>query len=192
MIARINFLEKKRIQITYGTIALGIGSAFLFCALIYGFLWLSTLRAKKEITSLQADIERLKKEREQMVSQQTLIQGEGPYLLIQQALENTPSWATVVGSIVDTLPPRVWLASLKSAFKSADPAQREIIMNGQAKGAQVLALFLSNLEKNRHFEKVTLTTSSEEEGGLFQFTIACDIGKSQWNSKPQPSPESKF
>lgn len=192
MITRINFLEKKKILITYGTIALGLGGVFFFCLLLYGLLKLGDLRATKKIAALQADIDHLKKTRETMINQQTLIQGEGPYLVIQQALENSPAWSTILGSIVETLPPRVWLASLKSAGKSDDPLRREIIMNGQAKGAQVLALFLSNLEKNRHFEKVTLTTSGEESGGLFQFTIACDIGRNGWNLKQSPNRENKF
>lgn len=184
MITRINFLEKTRIQITYAKIVGAIAGVVLLCALLYGFLWLNSLRTKKTVQSLQADVEQLKKEREQMISQQNLIQGEGPTAAIQQALENTPSWSTLFNSITTALPPRVWLGSLISASSASGPSKRELIMNGQAKGAQVLALFLADLQKSPYFDKVTLTTSTEEPNGMFQFTISCDIGSNKWISKP--------
>lgn len=184
MITRINLIEKKRFQATYGTIATALGGVILFSAFLYLLLMLSTLNSKKAISFLRKDIERLKQEREQIIRNQAGPQGQGPILEIQTLLEKAPSWSSVLNSVTQALPPRVWLASLKSAAKEGSPSKKEIIINGQAKNAQVLASFLTRLEKNPDFEKVVLTTSSEEAGGLFQFTISCDIGVNRWISKP--------
>lgn len=184
MITRINFIEKRRFQITYKALVIAVVVTFLFCAMIYGVLFLTTFRAKNTIQNLQTDIERLKQEREKIISQKTTLQGQGPYLQIQQALENAPSWSRVLEAINRALPPRVWLGSLKSSNREATPPKKEILLNGQAKNAQVLALFLANLQKSPAFEKVVLTSSQEEASGVFQFSISCDIGKNAWSLKP--------
>lgn len=169
---------------TYATMLTAAGITLLFCALLYGFLFLTSHRAEKTIKTLQAEIERLKIERERIIGQKTTLQGQGPFLEIQKVLENAPSWSTLLETVSRSLPSRVWLASLKSADKASSPQNKEILLNGQAKNAQVLATFLANLGKSPYFDKVVLTTSSEEAVGLFQFSISCDIGKNTWTSKP--------
>lgn len=191
MITRINFFERKRFEVTYGVILGALGGILLFCFLIYGFLWLNSTRAEAKIHSLQTDIERLKKEREQIIHQQSTLQGEGAVIQIQQILEKNPSWSVVLNAITEALPPRVWLASLKSASKAVNPPTKELILNGQAKGAQIIAIFLSNLQRSPTFAKVTLTTSTEETNGMFQFTIACDIGSNPWNLESKQSQGNK-
>lgn len=184
MITRINFIEKKRFLITYQTIATGIGAVVLFCSLSYGLLYLNKVRAETRWKGLQADIERLKAERERIISQETTLIGEGAFLQIQQALEKTPSWSHILDGLTQALPARTWLASIKSTNQEGAIDKKAMIIIGQAKTPQAIAAFLSNLEANLHFDKVVLTTSSEEANGLFQFTVACDIGPKKWILKP--------
>lgn len=180
MITRINLIEKKRFEVTYGTIALALGLALGLCLLLYGVLWLGGLRSQKLIANLQTDIERLKKEREQIISQQTAFQGEGPALKIEVLLEKSPTWSTILQAITQALPPRIWLGSINSAAKEGESAGKEIILNGKAKTSQAVTAFLSNLNADFHFNKVVLTTSDKDEAQEFNFTITCAIGSKPW------------
>lgn len=184
MIKRINFLEKKRFQVTYQTMVTAIGAVLLTCALLYGLLFFNDRRAQARLTILQADIERLKAERERIISQETLLTGEGSLVQVQAALEKSPAWSDILMALAQALPPRVWLASVKSSDKESATFKKEIILNGQAKSPQVITAFLTHLQADPRFAKVVLTTSAQEANGLFQFTIACDIGPKQWILKP--------
>lgn len=177
MITRINLIEKKRLQVTYATLFLAAAGVALFCLLLYSVLLIDLAKTKNKVVRFQSDIGRLKSEREQIINRRMGPLGEASLTAIQTALENGPAWASVLNAITEALPPRVWLASVKSTSK-------DIVINGEAKNPRDLTGFLTNLGKNRRFAKVVLTTSSEEAGGLFQFTISCDIGAPQWNLKP--------
>ncbi len=177
MITRINLIEKKAFQTTYATLIFATAGVVLFCLLLYGFLLIDLTRTKKSVVQFQSNIERLKIEREQIINRRMGPEGNASLAAIQTALENSPAWGQVLNAITESLPSRVWLASVKSTSK-------DIIINGQAKNPRDLTGFLTNLEKSPRFAKVVLTTSSEEAGGLFQFTISCDIGNQQWNLKP--------
>lgn len=184
MIARINFIEKERFVATYQTMGMGIGIVLLICGMVYGFLFLNDMRLEARRNALLADIERLKAERQKIISQESALTGEGATLQIQQVLEKTPAWSDILSALAGALPARAWLASVKSADKQEPPGQKEIIINGQAKNPQAIAAFLANLEANPHFQKAVLTTSQEETDGLFQFTMTCDIGPKKWGLNP--------
>ncbi|MBI4223515.1 MAG: PilN domain-containing protein [Deltaproteobacteria bacterium] len=184
MIKRINFLEKKRFQVTYRTMAAGIGSVLACCGLLYGLLFLNQIRASARLKALQAETERLTAERERLIRQEIPLAGAGSYVQIQLALEEAPVWSHILDALTRAMPPRTWLASVKSADKAGAAQKKEIILNGQAKNPQAIANFLANLQANPHFDKVTLTTSAEESNGLFQFTISCDISPKKWTLKP--------
>lgn len=192
MITRINLIEKKGFEITYGTFAVAVGGILLASLLLYGSLWLGGIRSTQRIANLQADIERLKKEREQIISQQTAFQGEGPYLKIQTELEQAPEWSAILQNITQALPSRTWLASMNTTRQEGEGNPKGIILNGKAKTSQSVTAFLANLEGEPHFSKVVLTTSDLEASGEFNFTITCDIGSNPWSLKPRPNPENKF
>jgi len=174
MIHRINFIEKESLQITYGTLLISFGVAFAVCLLLFLAALLGTIRAKSNVRHLSADITKLKQQREALLQQEEIIQGNQAFMTIHTLLKKEPSWSQLFQGISASLPSNVWLVSFKSADKEDSPSKKGLLLNGLAKKPQSLALFLTALEKIPQFEKVVLT-SSKEENGLFNFSVSCDI-----------------
>lgn len=174
MIHRINFIEKERLQITYGTLLTSLGVALAVCLLLFLAALFGTIRAKSSVQHLSADIAKLKQQREVLMQQEEVAQGNQAFITIHTLLKKEPSWSQLFQGISLSLPSNVWLVSFKSADKEDSPSKKGLLLNGLAKKPQSLALFLTALEKIPQFEKVVLT-SSKEEKGLFNFSVSCDI-----------------
>jgi len=174
MIQRINFIQKEGLQITYATLLWGLGGVVFTCLAIQGLILLGHYRTKSQFKLFNETIQRLKAEREQLLSRDEVVQGSGPSVEIRKILDEEPDWSILLGSVARALPPNVWLVSFKTAAKQDSRSKKGIILNGSAKTPAALASFLNSLEENPYFEKVVLT-SSKEEIGLFNFSASCDI-----------------
>ena len=178
MIQRINLIEREAFRVTYGTILKAFGVSFFICLVMYLIVALSAVQTATHIRLLTGDIERLKVEREKLMNRENSTQATGPLKDIVFQLEKRPPWSQLLGNIAATLPANVWLASLKGFDKEEASSKKGIIFNGSAKTAQGVSALLANLEASPYFEKVVLT-SSKEEGGVFNFSVTCDITQTQ-------------
>ena len=178
MIQRINLIEREAFRVTYGSLLKAFGVSLFICLVMYAIVSLSAVQTSTHIRLLTADIERLKVEREKLMNRENSPQTAGPLKEIVFQLEKRPPWSQLLGNIATTLPSNVWLVSLKGFDKEEANSKKGIIFNGSAKTAQGVASFLANVEASPYFEKVVLT-SSKEEGGVFNFSVTCDIAAMQ-------------
>ncbi len=176
MIQRINLLEKEQFKITYGLMLTFFLGIFTFCLLLYSSAWFGNFQATKYIEILNADINRLKMEREKLLSKGEVGKEIGPVKEVLALLETEPNWALLLNKIAKAMPSNVWIVSFKSFDKKegGKAGQRSVILNGLAKKAKDLAFFMKMLEEDPSFENVVLT-SSKKEDSVFNFSITCDI-----------------
>lgn len=172
---RINLIEKERLNITYGLLLASLATAIVICLAITGLQWLTTYQHKNRIGRLNLEIQALKTVREKLISHEGLAKGTGAMAEIQNTFKKTPSWAKLLRTIAQILPPNTWFTSLKSQDLEGTPPKKSLTLNGQAKNPQEINQFRAQMERMSSFENIVLTTSKEEAGGLFHFTIACDI-----------------
>lgn len=174
MIQRVNLIEKHGIKVTYGIILAAVGATLLVCLLIYSGLFYGQKVVENQVQQYTQDIERLKKERDRLMTREEFTQGGAAFAAIHEALRKTPPWQDLLNSIVLSLPPQVWMVSLKTSMKADSASKKGVVINGQAQNPQTMARFISTLEESPYFEKAVLTTSKEEKG-VFNFTVSCDI-----------------
>lgn len=174
MIQRINLLEKKRFKVTYGLLLALFLVVLTLSLLLAGTAWFGQFQAERHIALLQTDIDRLKVERERLMAKGETSQEKGPLKELLAILEKEPHWSQLLNKISKALPSNVWLVSFKSFDREGSSAQKSIILNGWAKKAKDLAVFMGTLETDPYFEGIVLT-SSKKEDGAFNFSISCDI-----------------
>lgn len=176
MIQRINLLEKERFKVTYGLLLTLFLSVLTICLFMVGSAWFGNLQATKYIEFLNVDINRLKIEREKLLSKGEVSKETGPVKEVLAILEREPNWAMLLSKIAKSLPSNVWLVSFKSFDKKEGEGvnQKSVILNGLAKKAKDLASFIKMLEEDPSFENIVLT-SSKKEDSLFNFSVTCDI-----------------
>ena len=112
------------------------------------------------------------------------VEGTGPFVAIQNALEQAPKWSLLLDNLSQILPHQVWLQQFKTLGnndpkeKKEESGKQRIKVEGQAKNAQAISAFLKSIEDTPFFENVVLKSSDEDKTGLFNFEINCDISES--------------
>lgn len=175
MIQRVNFIEKKRLAITYRMIANAYLVAIGICGLLYGYAIITYMHSQKTIRDLQLGIVQLQKEKEKLMKKEKKNTGTGPFVAIQDELEQVPQWSLLLDSLSQILPHQVWLKEFKTRAQEKEGHKREVQLEGQAKNAQAISTFLKMIEDTPFFEDVVLRSSEEDKTGVFDFEISCNI-----------------
>lgn len=182
-VQRVNFIEKEPLDFTYQKILfIGLGVLFL-CGLLFGAQKGRAYWYHKQVAVLTEEVNRMKVEQER-IRRATASESGGLPVTARAALiqlfENDLPWSPVLKELTSLIPPSLWLSSLKSYDKADSPTRRGILLNGQTEEVASLARFLKLLSDSPDFEKVVLTSSTQDKtanGLRYQFAI--DVAVSQ-------------
>lgn len=182
MIQRINFIEKAPFEFTYRRLVVIGGAIVGFLFLLYGLELTRVLWLGRKVVRITEEVTQLKVAREKQLKELTS-SSEGSTNVQEALLKELilpPTWSMILKELTGSLPPSLWLTSIKSYEKAEVASKRGILLNGQAEEAAAVTVFIKKLEESPKFENVVLTSSKEESGRngrLYQFAIDLVISR---------------
>lgn len=190
MAKKLNFIEKGVFVLTYKKflmiIALWVAVCFgvFMIELAYNwYLGASTGKNKKVLQELNVRKERTlalveaSKVRPKMAGAKEL----------SQVYDNYPLWSGVMAAISGSMPPQLWLTSVKTEYLAEDSMIRKIEIGGMARNTSSIASFMKQLNSRPQFLNMILNKSErvmeEDRKKGYSFVILGEVkfGEKVWN-----------
>ena len=182
-VARINFIEEARWNLTYRRMLLiGTGTigllVFLFLVQnIRQYYWHRQVgRLGQELLLLKTQKNEVREGRAGGTTQ--VGGGASAYDRLSLLFEKRVVWSSLLQNLSATTPPRLWLTGIISRDKEEGSTVKILTLKGKAHRTETVSEFVSGLTRLKGITNVVLETSereSQEGEALFHFSVRCEI-----------------
>jgi len=173
--SRMNFLRQGRGGFTYRTMLISLACWCVLLAVIYVIGVMRVSSAEDELAGVKARIDSLNSQKDAqlklMASVGSSRVGAATKNDLAAIIMARPHWSRVLRELTRSLPPQVWLQSIKVLQEKDEEARLEIA--GKAKSQRQLTNFIMSLESTDLFNKTALlgTKKGSDKEAEFEYDI---------------------
>lgn len=190
MTKKINFIEKGSFVLTYKKMIAALVVWVVFCTgiclLAVGYNWYlgrSVVKNNKALLELNAV-----KDRTMALLEATKTAPENPNIKeLFDIYSNFPLWSKVMSSLSRSMPPQLWLTSVKTEYLPNDTMLRKLEISGMARTTASVASFIEQLNSKPQFVNMSLNKServledNRSKGYAFVVVGEIKFGEKEWN-----------